>query len=79
MFKGQIEMQMIMAQRLADRKVEDAIIGARTPMPIEMRNGRKRGGLLPLMRGAIGTGLISLGSRIRGSRLKPAPPVAYRQ
>ena len=72
-------MQMIMAQGLADQKIVDVVSDTRNPMTIELRGGRARNGLISAMRGAIGSGLIALGSKVRGTRIEQSPPVACQQ
>jgi len=71
-----MEMQMIMAQGLADQKFEDVVRAAACPTQAEWHQNRKRIGRLSHVRGAVGRAIISFGRWVQGSRIELVPDVA---
>ena len=73
-----IEMQMIMAQGLADRKIEDVVAATACGFLTEAIALRSRVGRWARVRAAVGQALITMGKRVAGARREIAPPLAAR-
>jgi len=69
---------MIMAQGLADQKIEDVVRAAGGPIHAELRRNRKQMRRPLAVRGAVGRVIILFGSWVQGSRIELRPPVAVR-
>ena len=75
--EGRGEMQIIMAQGLVDRKIADLYATSQCPMVAEWLRTRQQTGPLAAARGLVGRTRISIGSRVRGPRVKLTPPVVF--